>query len=136
LLTSSPQLQALTSLEELPRRYPGTSPHRRRWRRGSSDVQRLTAYRDGLDAVGADPNRRHATALEDERPALQALPAPAAATYGAYCVRVTPSSTISVRRGVYSVPSRLIGERLKVPLYEDRPVRLLGATAVLTLPRL
>jgi hypothetical protein len=104
--------------------------------RGSSDFQSLTAYRDWLDAVVANHNRRHATALEDERPSLQALPATAAATYSEYFVRVTTSSTLSVRLGVYSVPSRLIGERLKVHLYDDRLVCLLGATAVLTLPRL
>jgi hypothetical protein len=62
--------------------------------------------------VVADHNRRHAT-LEDERPYLQALPAAAAATYTEDCVRVTTSSTISVRLVVYSVPSRLIGERRK-----------------------
>jgi len=103
--------------------------------RGSSDFPSLPAYREWLDAVVADHNRRHATALEDERPYLQALPATAAATYTEYCVRVTTSSTISVRLVVYSVPSRLIGERLKVHLYDDRLVGLLGTTEVLTLPR-
>jgi hypothetical protein len=105
-------------------------------RRGSSDFQSLTAYRDGLDAVVANHHRRHATALEHERPYLQALPATAAATYSEYFVRVTTSSTISVRLGVYAVPSRLLGERLKVPLYDDRLVCRRGATAVLPLPRL
>lgn len=36
---------------------------------------------------------------------------------------------------VYSVPARLIGERLRVPLYDDRLVCYLGTTPVLTLPR-
>jgi hypothetical protein len=39
-------------------------------------------------------------------------------------------------RGVlYSVPSRLIGTRLKVHIYDDRLVCHLGTTPVLTLPR-
>jgi hypothetical protein len=36
---------------------------------------------------------------------------------------------------VYSVPSRLIGERLRVHLYDDRLVCYLGTTPVLTPPR-
>lgn len=50
-------------------------------------------------------------------------------------MRVTTSSPISVRLVVYSVPARLIGERLKVHLYDDRLVCLLGTTEGLTLPR-
>jgi mRNA-degrading endonuclease RelE of RelBE toxin-antitoxin system len=40
-----------------------------------------------------------------------------------------------VRGVLYTVPSRLIGSRLKVHIYDDRLVCYLGVSPVLTLPR-
>jgi hypothetical protein len=40
-----------------------------------------------------------------------------------------------VRGVLYTVPSRLIGSRLKVHIYDDRLVCYLGASPVLTVPR-
>ena len=50
-------------------------------------------------------------------------------------VTVTRSATISVRTVLYTVPSRLIGCRLKVHVYDDRLVCYLGTTPVLTVGR-
>jgi hypothetical protein len=50
-------------------------------------------------------------------------------------VRVTSSGTISVRSVLYTVPSRLVGCRLEVHVYDDRLVCHLGTTAVLTVAR-
>ncbi len=50
-------------------------------------------------------------------------------------VTVTRSATISVRTVLYTVPSRLIGCRLKVHIYDDRLVCYLGTTPVLTVGR-
>src|SRR5919108_3855637 len=59
-----------------------------------------------------------------------------AADYTEVWVRVTTSSTIHVRLMVYSVPARLIGERLRVHLYDDRLECYLGTTEVATRPRI
>jgi hypothetical protein len=48
---------------------------------------------------------------------------------------VTRSATISVRTVLYTVPSRLIGCRLKVHIYDDRLICYLGTTPVLTVGR-
>ena len=48
---------------------------------------------------------------------------------------VTRSGTISVRGVLYTVPSRLVGCRLKVHVYDDRLVCYLGTTPVLTAER-
>ena len=45
---------------------------------------------------------------------------------------VTRSGTISVRNVLYTVPSRLVGCRVKVHIYDDRLVCYLGTTPVLT----
>ena len=48
---------------------------------------------------------------------------------------VTRSATITVRNVLYTVPSRLIGCRVKVHIYDDRLVCYLGTTPVLTVAR-
>jgi len=55
--------------------------------------------------------------------------------YSELTVKVTSSSTLSVKRVLYTVPSRLIGERVRVHLYHDRLECFVGQTAVITLPR-
>jgi len=48
---------------------------------------------------------------------------------------VTTSSTINVKRVLYTVPSRLIGESLRVHIYDNRLEVYLGATHTVTLLR-
>ena len=52
-------------------------------------------------------------------------------------VIVTVSSTggFTLRKVFYTVPSRLIGHRLRVRLYDDRLEVFMGGTLMLTLPR-
>ena len=51
------------------------------------------------------------------------------------CYLVTASGGFILRRVFYSVPSRLIGHRLHVHLYDDRLYCFLGSTRLLTLRR-
>ena len=48
---------------------------------------------------------------------------------------MTSSSTLSVKRVLYTVPSRLIGERVRIHLYHDRLECFVGQTSVIKLPR-
>jgi hypothetical protein len=48
--------------------------------------------------------------------------------FSVYTVSVTRSGTISVRGVLYTVPSRLVGCRLKVHVYDDRLICYLGTT--------
>ena len=50
-------------------------------------------------------------------------------------VRVTSSGGFTLRKVFYTVPSRLIGHRLRVRLYDDRLDVFLGGTHLMTLPR-
>lgn len=50
-------------------------------------------------------------------------------------VTVTSTSGFTLRKVFYSVPSRLIGHRLRVRLYDDRLECFLGATPLMTLRR-
>lgn len=81
-------------------------------------------------------NRRSHGRFEEEKQALQGLPEQQTANYQTLNLKVTRSSTIGVRRVVYSVPSRLIGERVQVRLYHDKLMIYVGQQIPLKLARI
>lgn len=103
--------------------------------RGNSDFTCINEYRRFIDKIVERLNRRCQGRLVEERPHLQDLPAQKTISYSACTARVTSTSTISVKRGLYTVPSRLIGEQLRLHLYHDRIECFLGQTKVITLRR-
>ena len=104
--------------------------------RGHSDFDSVEAYQAFIDQVVAKLNRRSHTRFSEEQQALQPLPGHEVADYQTLNLKVTRSSTIEVRRVVYTVPSRLIGERVQVRLHHDRLVLYVGQQQALTLPRI
>jgi hypothetical protein len=103
--------------------------------RGSRDFDSLDAYRRFIDETVGRRNARLNKRLELERSALQPLPQRRTTDYEESVVTVTSTSGFVLRRVFYSVPSRLIGHRLQVRLYDDRLECFLGATALMTLRR-
>ena len=103
--------------------------------RESADFASLEDYRQWLDALVGRFNRRCRDALALEREKLQALPRRRTTDYSEQVVPVTTCSTIEVKRVLYSVPARLIGERLRLHIFDDRIEGFLGATRAVTLPR-
>jgi Mu transposase-like protein len=103
--------------------------------RGSRDFATLEAYRRFVDEIVGRRNARNAKRLEIERPALQRLPARRTTDYEDAIVTVTSTSAFTLKKVFYSVPSRLIGHRLRVHLYDDRLECFLGGTLLMTLRR-
>ena len=103
--------------------------------RGSRDFDTLDAYRRFVDEIVGRRNARNKKRLDLERPTLQTLPAHRTTDYEETIVTVTSTSGFSLKKVFYSVPSRLIGHRLRVRLYDDRLECFLGATALMTLRR-
>jgi hypothetical protein len=103
--------------------------------RGSRDFASLEAYRRFVDEIVGRRNARLKKRLELERPALQSLPPERTTDYEETIVVVTSSSGFTLKKVFYSVPSRLIGHRLRVRLYDDRLECFLGSTALMTLRR-
>jgi transposase InsO family protein len=103
--------------------------------RGSRDFDTLEAYRRFLAEIVGRRNARLAKRLDLERPALQSLPARRTTDYEETIVTVTATSGFTLKKVFYSVPSRLIGHRLRVRVYDDRLECFLGATALMTLRR-
>jgi hypothetical protein len=103
--------------------------------RGSPDFDDLGDYRRFVDEVVGRRNRRNAKRLEVERPSLRPLPARRTTDYEELLVTVTSHSGFTLRKVFYTVPSRLIGHKLRVRRYDDRLECFLGSTQVLTLRR-
>jgi hypothetical protein len=70
-----------------------------------------------------------------ELAALAPLPRHRTTDFSCATVTVTRFGTISVRGVLYTVPSRLVGCRLKLHIYDDRLIGYLGTTPVLTVAR-
>ena len=103
--------------------------------RGSRDFEDLSAYRRFIDEIVGRINARNAKRIDAERASLRPLPARRTTDYEEVTLRVTSSGGFTLRRVFYTVPSRLIGHRLRVRLYDDRLELFLGGTALMTLKR-
>jgi hypothetical protein len=103
--------------------------------RGSRDFADLAAYRRFIDEIVGRQNARNRKRIEVERAELKKLPERRTTDYEEATVHVTSSGGFALRRVFYTVPSRLIGHRLRVRLYDDRLECFLGGTPILTLRR-
>jgi len=103
--------------------------------RASRDFDDLEAWRGFVDQIVGRGNARNAKRIDQERIALKELPARRTADYEEVSVEVTSSSAFTLRKVFYSVPSRLIGHRLRVRLYDDRLEGFQGSTLLFTLRR-
>lgn len=104
--------------------------------RGHHDFDSIADYQAFIDKVVDKLNQRSHGRFIEERQVLQSLPEHNAVDYQLLSLKVTRSSTIEVRRVVYSVPSRLIGERVQIRLYHDKLMVYVGQQAALTLARI
>ena len=104
--------------------------------RGSNDFNSIEDYQAFVDKVVEKLNRRSRTRFIEEQQQLQPLPEFKAANYQTLNVKVTSSSTIEVRRVLYTVPSRLIGERVQIRLHHDKLAVYVGQKLASTLPRI
>lgn len=104
--------------------------------RGSCSFEDLDDYRRFIGEIVALKNRRNATRIDAERATLKALPDRRTRDYEETIVNITSASGFTLRRVFYTVPSRLIGHRVRVRLYDDRLDLFLGGTFLLTLPRM
>jgi hypothetical protein len=103
--------------------------------RGSAEFDSIEAYRAWLDERVRRFNRRCLEALAIERPALEGLPARRTTDFTEQVVRVTTSGTLEVKRVLYTVPARLVGERLRLHIFDDRIEGYVGSAQALSLPR-
>lgn len=104
--------------------------------RGSNDFESLDAYQSFVDGIVTRMNRQCKTRFEEDMKSLKTLPKHRTHDYSEVSVTVTSSSTITVKRVLYTVPSRLIGSHLRVHLYDDKLELYAGHEKVAELPRI
>ena len=103
--------------------------------RGHRDFTDLDAYRHFVAEVFGRLNARVARKFTEERKLLMALPTRRSSDYEEVDARVTKYGTMTVKKVLYTAPSRLVGHRLKVRVYTDRLECWLGSVCVLELTR-
>jgi hypothetical protein len=105
--------------------------------RGNRDFTNREEYATFLQMLLARRNAGRSERFTEEQAALRPLPARRLASSTALRVRVRTSSTITVLRNVYSVPSRLIGETVVVRLgTESLSVFYEGKRVAADIPRM
>lgn len=104
--------------------------------RGSRDFQSREAYADFVQRLLAQLNAGRQARLREERALLRPLPPHGFDVRQMLRLKVGPSSTIRVQNNVYSVPSRLIGERVEVRLGVEDLELWCGQQLVERMPRL
>lgn len=104
--------------------------------RGSRDFESRAAYEAWLRDLQRQANGLRRERLVEEMREMRELSVKRLPEYAELSVRVTAWSTIRVKAKAYSVPSRLIGETVKVRLYEDRLEVLYGGQVQLETERL
>jgi transposase InsO family protein len=103
--------------------------------RGGSDFDDLSNYRRFIDEIVSRKNAHNAKRIAAERPTLQPLPGQRTCDHEETVVTVTSSGGFTLKKVFYTVPSRLIGHRLRVRLYDDRLEVFIGGTPLMTLTR-
>jgi hypothetical protein len=103
--------------------------------RGSRDFETEAAYEAFLIGVLHAGNRGRQDKLAQELGAMKPLPPTRLSEYDEVQCRVSSASTIRVKKVGYSVPARLIGQEVKVEVYESELKLYTGRELLLTLPR-
>ena len=87
--------------------------------RGTRDFDSLDNYRCFLEGIFHKANRLRSVRLAEEMGAMRLLEVPMLPEYVEEQTRVSKWSMIHVERKSYSVPSRLIGQTVRVRRYEE-----------------
>lgn len=103
--------------------------------RGSRDFDTLAGWRRFVDELVGRRNARIGKRIDLERASLNPLPPRKTADYEETCATVTSTSTFVLRKILYTVPSRLIGHKLLIRLYDDRLEVFQGSSWLFNLVR-
>jgi hypothetical protein len=104
--------------------------------RGSLDFESLIVYEKFLKDLVLRLNVGRRDRLEEELKVLRPLPQKRLNDCAMFEVTVSSGSTISIHNNVYSVHSRLIGERVKVKMFVDHLEVCYAQRVVEQIPRL
>jgi hypothetical protein len=104
--------------------------------RGNRDFEDRDAYRRFIEEVLHKANARRRRRFLEELNVMKPLEVALLPGYVEEGAPVSRWSTVRIDRRIYSVPSRLIGETVRVRRYEDRIEVFLAGQQQLSMPRL
>ena len=103
--------------------------------RGGRDFDSVEVYEHWLQAVLVEASKQRQRRLQEELLVMKPLMANRLASFDEVDLKVSERGTIAVKRNIYSVPSRLRGERVRVRIYERYLQVHLGNVFQVQLPR-
>ena len=103
--------------------------------RGSREFGCESDYDAFVEQVLELSNKRRQKALAEELAVMRELPVASVNEYQEDRCWVGPHSTIRIKKIAYSVPSRLMGQHLRVEIYESHLKVFLGRELVQEMPR-
>lgn len=103
--------------------------------RGSRDFESEAGYGAWLEGVLRKRNRARSVRLAEELSVMRPLGVSRLPAYSVVDVRVGSGSTIRAKSCTYSVPSRLVGEKVRVHVHESRLEVYLGGQRQATMER-
>lgn len=104
--------------------------------RGSRDFCSEEEYERWVQGIAEKANALRTAKVREELEVMRPLVVSRLLDHDEETVRVSEGSTIRIRYNTYSVPSRLIGETVKVWVYENRLEVRYGQDLMLTVERL
>lgn len=87
--------------------------------RGNRDFVSREEYEEFLYKLFEQLNKGRLTKFHEETAVMRGLPEVRMDTCSVYQVTVRRNSTITVKHKIYTVPSRLIGEKVRVKVYQE-----------------
>ncbi len=103
--------------------------------RGSKSFKDELEYQRFINVVVDKANLKRKVKLEEELPKLITIPSSPLPEYQEEYITVRNRSTANIKKVTYSVPSRLIGSKLKARIYEHKIDLYSGADLVFSMPR-
>lgn len=103
--------------------------------RKSSDFSSIKEYQQLINKQIKRLNKRSHAKFKHETTVLRPLPKFRFIDYEEITTKVTSTSTIRIKTAFYTVPSKLIGESLKVHLYHDKLECFIGMSKIISLAR-
>ena len=103
--------------------------------RGNRNFESIEAYEEFLQTILNKSNNLRRNKLTEDLAAMPVLRVALLPEYELRESRVSNSSTVNILRNIYSVPSRLIGKKIRAKCYEDRIEIFYSGIHQLTAPR-
>ena len=104
--------------------------------RNSKDFSSIAEYQEFIDKIISKHNKRYHSLFAEERKFLMELPKNKTEDFTVLHVKATSCSTINIKNVTYSIPSKLIGQKLVIHLFDGKLEIFYNHHKICELPRI